>query len=103
MKNNKIPKIKSTLTIKEKIAMIWTFPLMLIVFSILAIISISAYLLVLMFNLSGTNGASIYLFDQVKLKIIGMKLKKLIKEDEKLHKFETMINQKDENTASSAS
>lgn len=77
------------LTIIEKVAMTWTFPLMLVVFSFLSFIAISAFLIVSFLNISGTIGACIYLFDQVKLLLIGRRLKKLVKKDEEMYKFDS--------------
>mgnify|MGYP003338063811 CR=1 FL=1 len=73
--------------IKEKIAMVWTFPIMLVTFGALSVVAVLLYSLVLLLNVSGTTQAAIYLFDAVKHKLIERKLKKLIKEDEKKHKF----------------
>jgi hypothetical protein len=75
------------LTIIEKVAMTWTFPLMIVVFSFLSFIAIAAFLIVSFLNISGTIGACIYLFDQVKLLVIGRRLKKLVKKDEEMYKF----------------
>jgi hypothetical protein len=75
------------LTIIEKVAMTWTFPLMIVVFSFLSFIAIAAFLIVSFLNISGTIGACIYLFDQVKLLVIGKRLKKLVKKDEEMYKF----------------
>lgn len=103
MKTNKITKIKDALSLKEKTALIWTIPLVFALVSCLSIFAIVFFVSVFILNITGTTGATIYLFDMIKLKIIDRKLKKLIKTDEKLHRFEAMINRKDENTSSNAS
>jgi len=79
--------MKKKLTIIEKVAMTWTFPLMIVVFSFLSFIAIATFLIVSFLNISGTIGACIYLFDQVKLLLIGRRLKKLVKKDEEMYKF----------------
>lgn len=79
--------MKKKLTIIEKVAMTWTFPLMIVVFSFLSFIAIATFLIVSFLNISGTIGACIYLFDQVKLLVIGRRLKKLVKKDEEMYKF----------------
>ena len=72
----------------EKVAMSWTFPIMLVVFGGLSVIALSLYSIILVLNVSGTLGACIYLFDQMKMKLIDRKMKKLIKQDEKKHNFD---------------
>ena len=75
--------------LREKIAMIWTLPIAIVLILFLAIsaslLSFIAYVL----NFTGTIGATIYIFDQLKLKIIDRRLRKLIKQDEKLYKFDS--------------
>ena len=48
----------------------------------------------------GTIGASLYLFEAVKLKIIDIKLRGLIRKDEKLYKFESDNIKKNEDSSS---
>jgi len=79
--------MKKNLSIIEKVAMTWTFPIMLVVFSLLSVMAIFLFLLASFFNISGTIGAAIYLFDQTKLMLVGRRLKKLVKKDEEIHKF----------------
>lgn len=79
--------MKNKLKIMEKVAMSWTAPLMFVFFLALSMIAIFIFLLASFLNISGTIGAAIYLFDQVKLMLIGRKLKKLVKKDEEMYKF----------------
>lgn len=74
----------------EKVAMTWTFPLILFVSAGISVIVVFFYFLVQLLNLSGTFGACIYLFDKMKLMIIDRRLRKLVKEDEKKHKFDEL-------------
>lgn len=79
--------MKKSLSLIEKVAMTWTAPLMFVAFLILSMLAIFFFLLATFLNISGTIGASLYLIDQVRLRTIGYRLKKLIKKDENLHKF----------------
>jgi hypothetical protein len=79
--------MKKKLSIIEKVAMTWTFPLVLVGFSFLSLMAIFLFLLASFLNISGTIGAAIYLFDQTKLMLIGRRLKKLVKKDEEMYKF----------------
>jgi hypothetical protein len=81
--------MKKSLSIIEKVAMIWTFPIMLIAFAGISIITISLVLISQILNFSGTIGASIYLFENVKSILAGRSLKKLLEEDEKKHNFDS--------------
>lgn len=80
--------------------MFWTFPIMLFVFALLSLATVFLYLLVSFLNVSGTIGASLYLFEAVKLKIIDIKLRGLIRKDEKLYKFESDNIKKNEDSSS---
>jgi len=73
----------------EKVAMIWTFPLIIVLSAGISIVAILLYFSVQLLNLSGTLGASIYLFDKMKLMLIDKRLRKLVKEDEKKYNFES--------------
>jgi preprotein translocase subunit SecG len=75
--------------LREKIAMIWTFPIIMVITISLAIIAFVLVAISKILNLTGTFGAGIYLFQQMKLKIIDRRLRKLVKEDEKLHNFDS--------------
>lgn len=79
--------MKKKLSIIEKVAMTWTFPLTLIAFVFLSVMAIFLFLLASFLNVSGTIGAALYLFEQTKLMIIGRRLKKLVKKDEEMYKF----------------
>jgi hypothetical protein len=79
--------MKKKLSIIEKVAMTWTFPITLIAFAFLSVMAIFLFLFASFLNVSGTIGAAIYLFEQTKLMIVGRKLNKLIKKDEKMYKF----------------
>jgi hypothetical protein len=82
--------MKKKLTLMEKVAMIWTFPITLVVSAGISVVVVFTYLLVQLLNISGTLGACIYLFDKMKLMIIDRRLRKLVKEDEKKHKFDEL-------------
>jgi hypothetical protein len=88
--------------LREKVALIWTFPIIFIVTCSLAIGAGALVFIAWLLNFTGTTGASIYLFEQMKLKLIDMRLRKLIKEDEKLYKFGSSKLKKDEDTTSTA-
>lgn len=75
--------------LREKIAMSWTFPIMFVVLILLAVLASLLHFIAYALNVSGTTGATIYIFDQLKNKIIDRRLRKLVKEDEKLHKFDS--------------
>jgi hypothetical protein len=79
--------MKKKLSIIEKVAMTWTVPLVFVAFTFLSLVAIFLFLLASFFNISGTIGAAIYLFDQTKLMLIGRRLKKLVKKDEEMYKF----------------
>jgi len=79
--------MKKKLSIIEKVAMTWTFPLTLIAFVFLSVMAIFLFLLASFLNVSGTIGAALYLFEQTKLMIIGRRLNKLVKKDEEMYKF----------------
>jgi hypothetical protein len=81
--------MKTNLTVIEKVALSWTAPLMLVVFLFLSMVAIALFLLASFLNISGTIGAALYLIDQVKFRAVGFRLKKLIKKDEELHKFDS--------------
>ena len=75
--------------LREKIAMIWSFPIVAVITISLAIIAISLIVIAKILNFTGTMGAIIYLFQQMKLKIIDRRLRKLVKEDGKKYNFES--------------
>lgn len=80
--------MKKSLKLIEKVAMTWTAPLMFLVVLILSMLAILFFLLATFLNISGTIGASLYLIDQVRIRTVGFRLKKLMKKDEKLHNFD---------------
>ena len=75
--------------LRERVALLWTFPIIFIVVFGLAIGAGILVLIAKILNFTGTTGSAIYLFEQIKLKMIDMRLRKLIKQDEKLHKFDS--------------
>jgi hypothetical protein len=79
--------MKNHLRIIEKVAITWTAPLMFVVFLFLSLLVMLLFVIATFLNISGTIGAAIYLIDQVKLRSVGFRLKKLLKKDEELHKF----------------
>ena len=92
--------MKNKLKTINKIAMFWTFPIMIFVFAFMSLATVLLYLLVSFLNISGTIGASLYLFELVKLKIIDNRLRRLIRKDEKLYKFESDNLKKNEDSSS---
>lgn len=88
--------------LREKIAMIWTLPIVFVLVMSFGILSGILVLIANILTFSGTVGASIYLFDKIKLKAIDMRLRKLVREDEKLYKFDSSKLKKDEDTTSIA-
>lgn len=99
---SKIYFMKKTVTLKEKIALTWTFPLVLIATIGFALITLVLYLTLYFFNVTGTTGAAIYIFDKLRLKIVEMQLNRLMRKDEKLYKFDSSKLKKDEDTTSTA-
>lgn len=54
------------LTIMEKIAMIWTLPLAVVITVVLITVSIAFYLLRVVFVFSGTAGSAIWIISKIK-------------------------------------
>jgi hypothetical protein len=81
--------MKKKLTIRETIAMTWTFPIMLVVFGGLSIVALILFFSIQILKMTGTLGACLYLFDGMRQLLVNRKLKKLIKQDDKKHKFES--------------
>lgn len=54
------------LNLMEKIAMIWTLPLAVIITIVLIAASITVYVLRVIFIFSGTAGAAIWIIDKIK-------------------------------------
>lgn len=75
--------------LNEKIAMVWTAPIVIAFSLTLALLALILTFVAKILTWSGTFGASIYLFDAMKLKLIDRRLRKLVKQDEKMHKFES--------------
>jgi hypothetical protein len=50
----------------EKIAMVWTLPLAVVITVVLITISIAVYLLRVVFIFSGTAGSAIWIIDKIK-------------------------------------
>jgi hypothetical protein len=94
--------MKKTTTLKEKIALTWTFPLVLVTVVAFAILTAVLYFGLYLMNITGTTGAALYIFDKLRLKITDIRLRKLIRKDEKLYKFDSSKLKKDENTTSIA-
>lgn len=94
--------MKKTTTLKEKVALVWTIPLVAIVVVAFALITAILYLSLYLMNITGTTGAALYIFDKVRLTLTDIKLKNLIRKDEKLYKFGSSKLKKDEDTASIA-
>jgi len=83
--------------LKEKIAMIWVIPMMTAVLMVLFVFVAIFFAVAFVLEKSGTLGAIDRILYVVRLNIIGNRLKKLQKEDEKLHTFdlEKMKNNED--------
>lgn len=73
--------------LREKIAMIWVAPLMLVIVALTFVLAMIVYSVVFLLKITGTLGAMQYLIDQTRLFGIERRLKKLQKEDEKLYNF----------------
>lgn len=73
--------------LRQKIAMIWVAPLMLVIVALTFVLAMIVYSVVFLLKITGTLGAMQYLIDQVRLFGIERRLKKLQKEDEKLYNF----------------
>jgi hypothetical protein len=54
------------LNVMEKIAMIWTLPLAVVITVVLITVSIAVYLLRVVFIFSGTAGSAIWIIDKIK-------------------------------------
>lgn len=91
--------MKKTITFKEKIAMIWTFPMIFIAVIGFAALTFVLYFSIFLMNVTGTTGAALFIFDKIKLKLADMKFKKLIKKDEKRYKFDSLKLKKDEDSS----
>ena len=59
--------MKKTTTLKEKVALVWTIPLVAIVVVAFALITAILYLSLYLMNITGTTGAALYIFDKVRL------------------------------------
>lgn len=83
--------------LKEKIAMIWVIPIMTFVLVALFIVVSIFFGIAFILDKSGTLGAIDRILYVVRLNLIGNRLKKLQKEDERLHTFdlEKMKNNED--------
>lgn len=83
--------------LKEKIAMIWVIPIMTFVLVALFIVVSIFFGVAFILDKSGTLGAIDRILYVVRLNLIGNRLKKLQKEDERLHTFdlEKMKNNED--------
>lgn len=88
--------------LREKIALIWTFPIIAMFVIVFAVIACVLVFISHVMNLSGTYGAAIYVFDKLKIKIIDRRLRKLVREDEKLYKFDSSKLTKNEDSSSAA-
>lgn len=83
--------------LREKIAMIWVIPITTVVLIVLFVLVAIFFGVAFILDKSGTLGAIDRILYVVRLNLIGNKLKKLQKEDEKLHTFdlEKMKNNED--------
>ena len=83
--------------LKEKMAMIWVVPIISVVLIVVFVFVVLFFGLAFLLEKSGTLGAIDRVLYVVRLNIIGNRLKKLQKEDEKLHTFdlEKMKNNED--------
>lgn len=74
--------------LREKIAMIWVIPITTVVLIVLFVLVAIFFGVAFILDKSGTLGAIDRILYVVRLNLIGNKLKKLQKEDEKLHTFD---------------
>ena len=89
-----------TMKLREKIAMIWVFPIITVVLIVL-FVAVSAFFgIAFILEKTGTLGAIDRILYTVRLNLIGNRLKKLQKEDEKLHTFDLEKMKNDEDSSS---
>jgi hypothetical protein len=83
--------------LREKIAMIWVFPILTVILIVLFLAVSVFFGIAFILEKTGTLGAIDRILYTVRLNLIGNRLKKLQKEDEKLHTFdlEKMKNNED--------
>ena len=86
--------------LKEKIAMIWVIPIMTALLMVLFVFVAIFFAVAFILEKSGTLGAIDRILYVVRLNIIGNRLKKLQKEDEKLHTFDLNKMKTDEDSSS---
>jgi hypothetical protein len=84
MKNEK-------LNVMEKIAMIWTLPLAIVVSAILIVISIAVFLTRVVFVYSGTAGSAIWIISQIREKWNAKQWSNLRRRDQQIAEVDKIV------------
>lgn len=84
MKNEK-------LNVMEKIAMIWTLPLAIVVSAILIVISIAVFLTRVVFVYSGTAGSAIWIISQIREKWNTKQWSNLRRRDQQIAEVDKIV------------
>lgn len=84
MKNEK-------LNVMEKIAMIWTLPLAIVISAILIAISIAVFLTRVVFVYSGTAGSAIWIISQIREKWNTKQWSKLRRRDQQIAEVDKIV------------
>ena len=84
MKNEK-------LNVMEKIAMIWTLPLAIVISAILITISIAVFLTRFVFVYSGTAGSAIWIISQIREKWNTKQWSKLRRRDQQIAEVDKIV------------
>jgi hypothetical protein len=79
------------LNIMEKIAMIWTLPLAIVVSAILIAISIVVYLIRVVFVYSGTAGSAIWIISQIREKWNAKQWSNLRRRDQQIAEVDKSV------------
>ena len=79
------------LNIMEKIAMIWTLPLAIVVSAISIVISIVVFLIRVVFVYSGTAGSAIWIISQMRKKWNAKQWENLRRRDQQIAEVDKIV------------
>lgn len=80
------------LNIMEKIAMIWTLPLAIVISAALIVISITVFLLRVVFVYSGTAGSAIWIVNKIREKWNAKQWANLRRRDQQTAELDKIVN-----------
>ncbi len=80
------------LNIMEKIAMIWTLPLAIVISAALIAVSITVFLLRVVFVYSGTAGSAIWIVNKIREKWNAKQWANLRRRDKQMSDLDQLIN-----------